>query len=207
MSAASELLRERPLEDISLLDVSQRAGIPVGSAYHFYPNINAVFAALTLAFGEHLATVLAQPYVGAETATWQTVLETAIDRATRLYAERPDYRQLILGGKAPTELKLSDRAHDEALGQVLIDAINQHFVLPEWLRRAEIFFFAVEIADLFFMLSQIRHGEITDEMCTECKRAAISYLRTYLPEHLPRRTDPVTDAAAHGAARSDGSVR
>ena len=36
-------------------------------------------------------------------------------RTTRLYNEQPDYRQLILGGKAPAEIKLSDRENDEAV--------------------------------------------------------------------------------------------
>ena len=193
--AASELLNERPLDEISIAAIAERAGIPVGSAYHFYPDLNSVFAILTVRFFEELATVLGVPIAPEHAATWQNVIETVADRAACLYDRRPDCRQLILGGKAPAAIKLADRANDERVGQMVIDAIEQHFVLPEFPRRAEVFFYAVEIADLFFTLSQIRHGKITKELCSEAKNAAISYLRAYLPEHLPRRIDQVASGA------------
>ena len=189
LDAAIALLGESELENISLADIAKRAGIPVGSTYHFYPNINAVYAGLTLRFFEELDGVLAAPYSGPSTVSWQSIIETAIDRAASLYQSRPDYRQLILGGKAPAEIKLADRINDETIGKNVIDLIERHFVLPQFPRRNDVFLIAVEMADLLFTLSQVRHGEITPEMCVEAKRAVIGYLRSYLPEYLPRRAE------------------
>jgi len=183
-----ELLGERYPDEISLSDISSRAGIAVGSAYHHFANANAIFAALAARFAVELDGRLAQPYTGNAAGDWKLIVETAVARATQLYNERPDYRQLILGGKAPAEIKLSDRENDEAIGQIIFNAISQHFVIPEFPRRAEIFFIAVEIADLVFMLSQIRHGEITPSMCEEAQTAMVSYLRAYLPEKLIRKS-------------------
>ena len=183
-----ELLGERAPDEISLSDISSRAGIAVGSAYHHFANANAIFAALAGRFAVELDERLAQPYTGSEASEWQSIVKTAVARTTRLYNERPDYRQLILGGKAPAEIKLSDRENDEAIGQIIIDAISQHFVIPEFPRRAEIFFISVEIADLVFMLSQMRHGEITPIMCEEAQTAMVSYLRAYLPGKLPLKS-------------------
>ena len=179
-----ELLGERAPDEISLSDISTRAGVAVGSAYHHFANANAIFAALAARFAQELDRKLAQPYTGNEAGDWKSIAETAVSRAAQLYNERPDYRQLILGGKAPAEIKLSDRENDEVVGQIIIDAISQHFVIPEFPRRAEVFFIAVEMADLVFMLSQIRHGEITSTMCEEAQTAMVSYLRAYLPEKL-----------------------
>ena len=189
LDAAIKLLGEKPLESISLSDIAGCANIPVGSAYHFYPNLNAVYAGLIQRFFNALEGTLAEPYTLPHSANWQSIIESAIDRAAGLYQARPDYRQLILGGKAPTEIKLSDRLNDETVGQNVIAIIEQHFVLPAFPRRNEVFFVAVEIADLVFTLSQMRHGEITEQMCTEAKRAVISYLRSYLPEYLPHRSE------------------
>ena len=188
LDTAVELLGERALDKISLSDISNRAEIAVGSAYHHFANANAIFAALAARFAVELDERLAQPYTGDEATKWQSIVETAVARATELYNERPDYRQLILGGKAPAEIKLSDRENDEAVGQIIIDAVAQQFVIPEFPRRAEIFFIAVEIADLVFMLSQMRHGEITPIMCEEAQTAMVSYLRAYLPEKLIRKS-------------------
>lgn len=185
LDAAIALLGEKPIHDISLSDIAERAGIPVGSAYHFYPNVNSVFAGLAQRFAEELNGELSKPYTGSDAASWQAIVAAAVDRAVTLYNNRPDYRQLIIGGKAPAEIKLSDRVNDEAVGQIIVDAIGQHFEPPEFPRRAEIFYYSVEIADLIFMLSQIRDGIITPEMKVEAQRAMVAYLRSYLPEHLP----------------------
>ena len=190
LDAAAELLGERPVEDISLAEISARADIPVGSAYHHFPNATALFAALAARFAEELDDYLSQPYTGMEAMDWQSIVKTAVARATQLYNDRADYRQLILGGKAPAEIKLSDRENDEAIGRIILDAIDQHFEIPDFPRRGEVFFYAVEIADLLFMLSQMRHSEITPEMCREAQLAMVLYLRGYLPEELPRKPQP-----------------
>ena len=175
------------MENISLADISARAGIPVGSTYHHFANPSALFAALAARFAEELDDYLSQPYCAEEAIDWQSIVRAAVDRAAQLYSERADYRQLILGGKAPTEIKLSDRENDEAVGQIIIDAIGQHFEIPDFPRRNEIFFYAVEIADLLLMLSQMRNGKITTDMRREAQLAMVTYLRAYLPEQLPRK--------------------
>lgn len=187
VSAAAELLDEQGFEEVSLADIAKRAQIPTASAYHFYPNANAVFAAVAQQFGESLEEALSAPYSGPSTDSWQAILREAIDRAVKIYRDKPAYRQLIISGKAPAEIKLSDRSHDEQVGQILIDAVSQHFVVPEFPRMQEIFFYATEIADLMFTLSMIKHDNITDEMVEEAKRSIVSYLRTYLPEVLSPR--------------------
>ncbi len=187
LDAATELLGEQSPEDISLAEISARAGVPVGSAYHHFANANALFTALAARFAVELDDELSKPYTGGEAESWQAIVRTAVSRATALYNDRPDYRELILGGKAPAEIKLSDRQNDETIGRILLDALEQHFVVPDFPRRNEILFYSVEIADLMFMLSQMREGEINATMCEEAQLAMVTYLRAYLPEKLPRK--------------------
>jgi AcrR family transcriptional regulator len=188
MAAATTLLIEVPIEDISLAIVAKRAGIPIGSTYHFYPKINELFAAMAGRWHAELTVMLSEPYTGTESESWQAIIETSIKRARALYNERPDGRQLILSEKTSPDIKHADRSSDQAIGQLMIDLIEQHFHLPDFPGRADVFFYGVEIADLFFMLSNIRHGKITEELCAEAQRAVVSYLRNYLPLHLPTAT-------------------
>ena len=190
LDAAKELLGELSPEEISLAEISARAGVPVGSAYHHFANANALFTALAARFAVELDDALSRPYTREEADSWQAIVRTAVKRATTLYNDRPDYRELILGGKAPAEIKLSDRQNDEAIGHILLEALEQHFEVPEFPRRIEILFYAVEIADLMFMLSQMRFGEITTLMRDEAQLAMVTYLRAYLPETLPRKVLP-----------------
>ena len=187
LDAAKELLGEQSPEVISLADISARAGVAVGSAYHHFANANALFIALAARFGEELDDELSRPYTADEAESWQEIMRTAVKRATVLYNQRPDYRELILGGKAPAEIKLADRQNDEAIGRILLDALEQHFIVPDFPRRTEVLFYAVEIADLMFMLSQMRVDEITEAMCEEAQLAMVTYLRAYLPEKLVRK--------------------
>ena len=72
----------------------------------------------------------------------------------------------------------------------MIDAINDHFHLPEIPRANEIFFHVVEIIDLFFTLSVLRNDAITKSMSIEAGRAAKAYLLTYFPSILTPRDKP-----------------
>lgn len=187
LAAARELLAERELDEISLSDLADTAGIPAGSAYHFYANATDAFAALTEQVVADLAAVLTEPIPPADLTTWEDVIAVSAARAVRFYDERPDARQLLIGAKAPPEFKRTDRENDRFLGTVLRDHVAAVFELPAMPRTDEIFFHAVEIVDLFYSLSMLREGAITADMAAEAVRAAVAYLRTYLPAVLPRR--------------------
>ena len=185
--ATKELLAEKALDEISLADIADRADIPTGSAYHFFSNTNAVFEALARLFGEELDHALSTPVNDDDVSCWLDLVDICIDRSSGFYAENPGYRELILGGKTPPEIKFSDSQHDQSISSFIVGQIEAHFLLPKIPRREEIFFNMVEVVDLFFMLSYMQSGEITHGYLTDAKQAAHAYLRIYLPEELPRR--------------------
>ena len=187
MNAAAELLESATLDDLALKDIAEHAGIPFGSAYHFFANANDVYVALAQRFGESLQETLARPYSKKHTGSWQDLFDAAIDRGAAIYADSPAYRQLILGPQSPPEIKLADRQSDEAVGQLVIDILKRHFVLEEEHCDQNVFFFATEIVDLMFTLSVIRHGVITKPMLAEAKVAGRAYLSQYLPAELEAR--------------------
>lgn len=187
VDAAYTLLEERSLETISLADIAQEAKIPTGSAYHFFENAQAVFAALAERFDEALIEAVTQPYTKTKATSWCQVYEAAIDRAVNVYRERPAFCQLILGQNTPPAIKLSDRENDAELGSLFIGILNQHFILPEIQNFDEKMFYSIEIVDLFLSLSYIYHDEITNEMVEEAKKASTAYLERYLPCKLPGR--------------------
>jgi hypothetical protein len=94
---------------------------------------------------------------------------------------------LQIGPKTPPELKLRDRRSDLALASIYQQHINTFFELPELPDASQVFFRAVEIADLMFGLSVLETGKITEAMGAEAERATVAYLATYLPATLRRR--------------------
>jgi len=186
LSAARTLLVERELDEISLGDVAAHAGVPKGSAYHFYADISDLYAAL-LAFTKDEVLQTQRARISEPIREWPDVVRVLIRRGIVFYNANRPHCQLQIGPKAPPELKLRDRRSDFALGGIYQQQLSAFFQLPQLPHAAQVFFRAVEIADLMFGLSVLESGHITPEMGAEAERATIAYLGTYLPAKLPRQ--------------------
>lgn len=184
IASAITLLDLVPMEDITLAVVAHHAHVPIGSTYHFYPKINNLLAAVVARLHDQFLIQLMEPYTRQSQASWQAIVEESIKRRLTFYNQRPDARHLVLSDKAPPEIKHADRFNDYAIGQVMIDIIQRHFKLPDFPARADIFFYSAKITSLFFALSNIQHGQITEELAREAQLAAISYLSNHLPREL-----------------------
>jgi AcrR family transcriptional regulator len=184
LNSARALLQEREMDDISLGDVAEHAGVPKGSAYHFYADIRDLYISLLGDIQKDLQQILGSP-IRQRVDTWRDVVEILIDRGVKLYRGNRAARQLQIGPKTPPELKLRDREADLTLSGIFEAQVAALFQLPPLKDRSRIFFRAVEIADLMFCLSMVETGTVTIEMGKEAKRAACAYLATYLPPRLP----------------------
>ena len=186
LESARELLRTRDMDEITLGDVAKHSKVPKGSAYHFYSNIVDVYASLVALHDKELQALMSAP-IRRRVKNWREIMEILLDRAALFYFRNPSARQLLVGPKTLPELKMRDRQNDVLIGRVFEDHVAASFILPALPHRSEIFFRAVEIADLMFCLAMLGHGEITVEMTTEAKRAAIAYLESYISAALPPR--------------------
>jgi AcrR family transcriptional regulator len=186
LESARELLRTREMDDISLGDVAEHANVPKASAYHFYSNIVDIYASLVSLHDKELQVIMSGA-IRNPVKSWPEIMEILLDRAAVFYFRNPSARQLLVGPKTLPQLKMRDRQNDVVIGKVFEDHITATFVVPPLPNRSEIFFRAVEIADLMFCLAMLGHGKITEEMTQEAKRGAIAYLSSYMPAKLPRR--------------------
>lgn len=59
LMAALELFKERGFEEVTTNDIAERANIPIGSLYRYYPNKEAIIAALTELYVEDVMDVFA----------------------------------------------------------------------------------------------------------------------------------------------------
>ncbi len=184
LAAARELLETHDLDALSLADVAAHAGVPKASAYHFYANVHQLYGDLSRVIAVELREDQFQP-IETAVAGWQDVMAAAIERGAAFFNASTAARQLILGPKSPPEIKRSDRQADYELARSIQAQIGLRFILPELPGRDDLFFRAVEIADLMFCLSVLDHDRITDAMLDEARKAAVAYLGLYLPSILP----------------------
>jgi AcrR family transcriptional regulator len=174
------------LHEITLGDVAADAGVPKGSAYFFYSDIEDLYASLLAVVQEEIIGLLKKP-IRRQIRRWQDVIVALNARGMEFYTHNPAARQLQIGPRTSADLKLRDRQSDIAIGKIFERQVDELFVLPEIEDRSRIFFRAVEISDLMFTLSVMESGTITPPMCAEADRAAIAYLESYLSPSLPRR--------------------
>jgi AcrR family transcriptional regulator len=180
LKATYDLLCVRPVEDISFRDIADKAGVPEGSAYHFFANRFDVFSALAEELSDQFIQAHRRKVPPSRRKSWQVLAEHLVDVGAKVYAENPPARQLLIGGKTPPEVKQADLLNDRAVGNVMYEVFAEHFELPETDEMRKAFYYFIEITDLIFTLSVIEHGEITAEMLAEAKRAGTGYLSTYL---------------------------
>jgi AcrR family transcriptional regulator len=185
LEAAYDLLCERDIEEVTFRDIAARAGVPEGSAYHFYANRYVLFTALASELSELFVTAHQRRVPARQRRNWRGLAGYLVEVGARVYAQNPPARQLLIGGKTPPEVKQADRINDRAVGDVMHKVFALHFDIPDSDEIRAAFYYFIEITDLLFSLSVIEHGEITPEMLAEAKRAGIAYLATYLVDENP----------------------
>lgn len=186
LDAAKVLLQERRLDEVALPDVASAADIPKSSAYHFFADLNALYAELAANLDAELNIVLAEPIDAVP--EWKDIVQTIIGRAATYFRANRSAQQLMFGPTTPPDIKRSSRSADLRHGAVLTDQIRLQFQLSDFPDTDKIFFRSVEIIDLMFGLSLLEYDELRDEMIEEAYRAAVAYLSIYLPPLLPRIT-------------------
>ncbi|MEQ8351474.1 MAG: TetR family transcriptional regulator [Leptospiraceae bacterium] len=187
LGAARELLREASPENISFADVCQKAEIPRPSAYHFFPNIQAIFHGLRLL---HAETLVERALVlqSRDFDNWRDYLDALVDTALQVTQSDAAYPALIYGyGLDFLETREIGRDLDSRLAGLALQGMKNKFTLPDIANLEEIFGIALAIIDSIFRQSFRRKGKISPEMVMEAKRAATSYLKLYIPEFIPAR--------------------
>lgn len=182
--AASKLLQDREVEEITFKEIYEDAGIPPGSAYHFFDNVESIHHALVDRFADELFVYMIGRLDPSKRNTWMELLDNLVDNVAIFYNTNAAARRIILHSKMPIGL-ISEP--DKIAGLKTEELLNEYFVLPEFKNRLEIFILSTKIVHLYLSISVIHYGMITKELIEEAKTAFKGYLKTYLPEKLERR--------------------
>ena len=187
LMGAKKLSETKQINDISLADVCEEAGIPRASAYHFFPNIEAIFLALrflnAIEILEILATVETVDY-----DRWQGYLTALTERCVHIFHSDQTKAKLIYDTNTPDfEGDSFGEDIDHQIVQLVYKRLSERYEMPKFEDIEDILLVTYSIINGVFTLSYRRHGSITDNYVQEATTASIAYLRCYLPEKLPRK--------------------
>lgn len=182
LTIALEFLREKSPEEISFADICKEAKIPRPSAYHFFPNVEAIFHGIRLLHSESLiekSLLLKRESFD----SWKTYIERSIDVAVEVTNKERAFPRLIYGYRMSNpEMRQVGQELDAKLANLAKLGLMDRFELPELEQADRIFGVAFSIADSLLKHSYRTYGDFTTWMVSETKKATISYLKNYLPE-------------------------
>lgn len=185
--AAKKISEIKSINEITLAEICEEAGIPRASAYHFFPNVEAVFLALrflnAIEILESLNSVRTADY-----DRWQGYLTGIIDKAVELVHEDPTKAKLIYETNTPDfEVENYDRKVDNQISKLIYDNLSSQYEMPDYVNIEDVLLIAYGIINAVFTLSYRQHQQITEYFRQEAITACIAYMRSYLPEKLTRK--------------------
>lgn len=190
LDTAHELIISKGVKNFSLYDIAEHADIAVGSIYHFFPNIEAVFAALVERYDQSFWEIVSEHLPPETVECWGDIIWHHIEKSRQYINEHEQILIMILGPGQTWQTRQVDTAGDTAIARAMWNNINEYYDIPTSPDPAELLHLAIRILESFWQLSYQRHGKVTKEMQQETYRAICSFLELYWPKYLQRK-DPV----------------
>lgn len=187
LAAAKELSNTRPIYEITLADVCEKAGIPRASAYHFFPNVEAIFLALrflnTMEIFSALKTVDSANYT-----RWQDYVTAMIEKGVEVVQSDATVARLIYETNTPDiEGTEFGSEIDKEIITMLYDNLSKNFKMPSLDSIQQSLLVGYGIINGVFMLSYRTHQEITHAYRKEATVALLAYLQTVLPNTITKK--------------------
>ncbi|MFI2811370.1 MULTISPECIES: TetR/AcrR family transcriptional regulator [Microbulbifer] len=187
LDSLEALLFAKEASEITLADLSDAAGVPTASIYHFFPSKDAAITALAERYFDTSFNEGAFRPAETEFSSWQEMVCLVCERALSYYQSNESMQKLRFGPDGSWAIRDLVLSNNQRLAQILYDSCMREFQLPDsndWNSR---FLVAISISDTLWSLSYTLYGRITDEMVSEAKRATIAYLKMYIGELLEKR--------------------
>ena len=186
LDATEHLLVTRQDEDISLATIAAQAGVPLPSVYHFFPNRNAVLVALAGRYHRDLAALSAKVLEPAP-ATWQDMIRRRQQIGAAYLNDHPAALRLFMGAGVSVEVRTLDLRGNASLAERRAADMRRLFDCRGLARLEHWLAVSIGLMDGIWAISYAESSRITPEYVEESSRAAIAYLRCFLPDELTRR--------------------
>lgn len=188
LDATSALLDGTPVDKITTAAIAEKAEIPIGSVYQYFPNKLAVLAELTRQVMEQVdlktASLIAEDF---GVLPWDQAIDRAIDATMEGYAAQPGYLQLLLSIRPTPEFRAITDESNERVAAMLAFHPALQAVIPvdriQLVTRA-----AIQAANSLqdWALSE-DDPELRNRIIIEMKTLLKGYLSVYMDESSPYR--------------------
>lgn len=117
LGAAAELLADHEPEELTVRAITERAGVPTGTLYQFFPDLDAVLQAVALRYLSETPAVLEAALQ--QPGGWEALLDHTVDAYVAMVRSAPAIRRLWLGGVLDAATRTVERDADAMLAEAL----------------------------------------------------------------------------------------
>ncbi|MGN6536497.1 MAG: TetR/AcrR family transcriptional regulator [Mesorhizobium sp.] len=124
LAAASELIAEQGSDALKMRDVAERAGVPIGSLYQFFPDKSAVIRALAERITTGARACIAEALAPVRTADeLRKAFCDLVDTYYALFLAEPVMRDVWSGTQADRTLRTLELADSRASASLLVESL------------------------------------------------------------------------------------
>jgi AcrR family transcriptional regulator len=114
------LLRQQGLEALSTARIAERAGVPIGSVYQYFPSKEAIFVELAARKFQAVDTAFAAGFArDLERMEWRRALERALDASVNAFRDDPAYVAVWRAARSSPAFRSLALAYDERFAAAL----------------------------------------------------------------------------------------
>ena len=133
LDATAALLSEMPVDKITTAAIAEKAGVPIGSVYQYFPNKLAVLAQLARRVMAEVdmktASLIAEDF---GVLPWDQAIDGAIDATMQGYSEQPGYAQLLLSIRPTPEFgAITDESNERVAAMLALHPALQAVIPPD----------------------------------------------------------------------------
>ncbi|MBW2315286.1 MAG: TetR/AcrR family transcriptional regulator [Deltaproteobacteria bacterium] len=181
LDAAREIAKCEPIESVTTTAIAERAGLPVGSLYQYFPNRLAILAEVGRGVLREIDDATVARLRASASVPWESAVDAVIDGTLASHQAHDDTKALFRTLVATPELSsLADESNRRLAGALSRHPALAHSGLP----RAEVQQIARVVIQAGDAVQHLVLGAGTETeaaaMATEMKKLLRAYLALYL---------------------------
>ncbi|MGB5193970.1 MAG: TetR/AcrR family transcriptional regulator [Polyangiales bacterium] len=188
LDATASLLSEMAVDKITTAAIAEKAGVPIGSVYQYFPNKLAVLAQLARRVMAEVdmktASLIAEDF---GVLPWDQAIDRAIDATMQGYSEQPGYAQLLLSIRPTPEFgAITDESNERVAALLALHPALQALIPKE---RIELVSRSAirAVNSLQDWALSVDDPEQANEIIGEMKTLLKGYLAVYLDQTRPKQ--------------------
>lgn len=171
LAAASDLIAETGSDAVKMTEVAERAGVPIGSLYQYFPDKAAILQTLAERIAERVRGGIAESLAGVETRDDALArMDRLLEDYYALFLTEPVVRDIWSGTQSDKKLQELDITDSRANARVVADALKHLVPRKERARFETVCFLTMQLTGAAVRLAIAVDRKEGDRLMAEYRR-------------------------------------